>query len=228
MCVDDLVDCPPELNCTDYHDEAYGHNTAYELCVGSCVPEGMCDLNKTENHCACGLPCHIVKLTDSDFEVIEAGFFNGTLPEPTCPENYTASTSDEVETDYNLFNKDEYKAFMIWLAVVPGALILWCFVNQRIIGCGLKPVEVLMMSQDGDEKKRFMQQTGYQFSFVGYLIYISTLITIVYIQFCLTVLCVSYYGINNGYGWVLEKSEVPSARRALYSFQRVWMVGAVV
>lgn len=226
VCVDHLADCPPELKCTDYHDEAYGHNTAYEICAGSCVPVGLCDMNKTENPCACGVSCHIVKLTESDFEVIEAGFFNGTLPQPTCPENYTASTSDKVDTEYNLYNKDESKAFMIWLAVVPGALILWCIVNQRIIGCGLKPVQVLMMSQDGDDKKRFMQQTGYQFSFVGYLIYISTLITIVYIQFCLTVLCVSYYGINNGYGWVLEKSEVPSARRALYSFQLVWMVGA--
>ena len=217
LCVSDWVDCPALLNCSATPDTKLALdgtcvsvipcdpalNESLECGDGTCVdPDSTSCPEDPESPCDCGVPCAIANLTDDEYTDLKVG-----IVFPKCSEGF--------DTNYS---RSYYIFFQVWLAVCPALLFVWCFINQRIIGRTFTPTRI-----NGVDNTHYSVQSGYNFSVFGYVLFWLQLLTIFYIHFCLVVLTVSYYNIDNEVGmWYLDQAD---DRRTLKAFEIVWMVG---
>lgn len=203
VCVDNWAQCPKQFSCSNSTQQPCWDGTCVD--IGTC-PEG--DPYAT-NICVCGVPCVVKNMTDEEFasETVNVNFVDPA----------TCATS----SNFNYFNQPYYWFFIIWMVVLPSTMFIWCAVNQRVLGRNCKPSVVR-----GADAELVALQTGYKFSWPGYILYWLVLLTIFYIHLCMLLLTVQFYNINLGYEglWGFDQ---PDDRRSLFAFQIVWEVGVI-
>jgi len=197
LCVNEVSQCPTVMSCN-----ASGVANGTLCWDGTCTEEECSE--EDYSPCDCGVPCLITKLTVQEYADVLASMSEDAAVED-CSE----------PPDFNFSGQ---LGFVSWIAIAAGALFVWCAVSQRLIGRSMEPARVVV------DKDNFSLQTGYNFSFIGYALYWTILLTVGYIHFCLVLLTVSYYNIDEGIGmWFFDKDD---DRRVLRAFEIVWMVGA--
>jgi len=214
ICVVSWDSCPEALNCAIANVSA-GENQTVLCWDGSCI-EGNCTEEDEEeaNPCDNGVPCLIQDMTDVAYEEALA-----LIP-------IAERAKEEPEDDFKFVNRrDYYSLFIAWLITAPLLLMLWCAVNQRIIGNSFMnwfPGRGVTRLGDVDSSN-WSLQSGYDFNLLGYVLFWIQILTVFYVHFCLVVLTVSYYHIDDDLGmWFLDTFD---DRRALLAFENVWMIG---
>ena len=172
-----------------------------------------CD-SAIETPCPCeGLPiaCRkVIDLYDACFDMFQ-GFYDANTE---CVDNALS------EVPLFSFTEPAFIFCYVWISVVTVVVFLWCLFNQKI--CPV-PGSVLPLTSATGQSTEGWTQTGYKKHFIGSVVHVLVVLTLLGIQFLLFLLTIFYYmqqeAITRWAAVFMDEEQV------LMAFEIVWMVG---